>query len=202
MKTLLIRMIGGIIPMAFEKGLARSEKAYEQLTKVSTLFADIVKIEFITTWQWWFGLALFIIPWLVWFKYRKKDSAGRLLLAGLLTIILSLTIDLAALSLGLWSYPMIIIPLAPFLFLPYHFSLAPVGVMFALQIKPKMNNLLKGIIFSAIAAFGGMNFFNAIDFYNPKDWSTLYDFCIFLTLYYTAYWITNLESFYRLDNDS
>ncbi|RBP88729.1 hypothetical protein DFO70_11353 [Cytobacillus firmus] len=185
--------------MAFEEGLAKSEKAYQQFTEISAAFADILKNDFITTWQWWFGLALFIIPWLVWFKYRKKDSTGRLLLAGLLSIILSLTIDLAALSLGLWSYPMIIIPLAPFLFLPYHFSLAPVGIMFALQIKPQMNSLLKGILFSAIAAFGGMNFFNAIDFYNPKSWSTLYDFVIFLTLYYAGYWITKMESLQGLD---
>lgn len=185
--------------MAFEEGLAKSEKAYEQFTEISAAFADIVKNDFITTWQWWVGLALFIIPWLVWIKYRKKDSTGRLLLAGLLIIILSLTIDLAALSLGLWSYPLIIIPLAPFLFLPYHFSLAPVGIMFALQIKPQMNSLLKGILFSAISAFGGMNFFNAIDFYNPKSWSTLYDFVIFLTLYYAGYWITRMESLHRLD---
>lgn len=186
--------------MAFDKGLAKSEKAYNQLSEVSRIFADTVKNEFLTTWQWWFGLVLFIIPWLLWVKYRRKDSTGRLLLAGLLTLLLSLTIDLAALSLGLWSYPMVIIPLAPFLFLPYHFSLAPVAVMFALQIKPKMNPLLKGIIFAAIAAFGGMNFFNAIDFYNPKDWSTLYDFIIFLTLYFSAYGVTKIESFSKLDN--
>ncbi len=73
--------------------------------------------------------------------------------------------------------------------------------MFALQIKPKMNPLLKGALFSALAAFGGMNFFNAIDFYNPKNWSTLYDFIIFLTLYYTAYWLTKMESYNTLDNE-
>lgn len=185
--------------LALEKGLAQSEKAYNQLTEISSLFAKIVKEEFLSTWQWWFGLALFIVPWIVWFRLRKKDSTGRLLLGGLLTIILSLTIDLAALSLGLWSYPMVIIPLAPFLFLPYHFSLAPVVVMLALQIKPKMNTLLKGVIFSSIMAFGGMNFFNAIDFYNPKNWSTVYDFIIFLTLYYAAYSLTKIESYNKLD---
>ncbi len=185
--------------MAFEKGLAQSEKAYNQFTEISSLLANTVTEEFLSTWQWWFGLALFIVPWIVWFRLRKKDSAGRLLLGGLLTIILSLTIDLAALSLGLWSYPMVIIPLSPFLFLPYHFTLAPVGVMFALQIKPKMNTLLKGILFSSIAAFGGMNFFSAIDFYNPKNWSTLYDFIIFLTLYYAAYSVTKIESYTKLD---
>lgn len=185
--------------LAFEKGLAQSEKAYNQLTEISSLFAKIVKEEFLTTWQWWFGIALFIVPWIVWFRLRKKDSTGRLLLGGLMTIILSLTIDLAALSLGLWSYPMVIIPLAPFLFLPYHFSLAPVAIMLALQIKPKMNTLLKGVIFSSIMAFGGMNFFNAIDFYNPKNWSTVYDFIIFLTLYYAAYSLTKIESHNKLD---
>ncbi|WP_285289048.1 CBO0543 family protein [Bacillus sp. ISL-47] len=116
-----------------------------------------------------------------------------------MTIILSLTIDLAALSMGMWCYPVVMVPLALFLFLPYHFSLAPVGVMFALQLLPKMNSLLKGVIFSAIAAFGGMNFFNAIDFYNPKKWSTLYDFIIFFLLYLLAYMITKMESFHKLD---
>lgn len=187
--------------LAYEKGIAQSEKAYNQLTEISSLFAKTVTEEFLLTWQWWFGIALFIVPWIVWFRFRKKDSTGRLLLGGILTILLSLTVDLAALSLGLWSYPMIIIPLAPFLFLPYHFSLAPVAVMLALQIKPKMNPLLKGILFSAIAAFGGMNFFNAIDFYNPKNWSTLYDFIIFLTFYYAAYSVTKIESYAKLDKD-
>ncbi|MDQ6598213.1 hypothetical protein E2K98_19460 [Bacillus salipaludis] len=185
--------------MAFKEGLAQSEKAYNQFTEVSSLFAKTVREDFLSTWQWWFGLALFIVPWIVWIIFRKKESTGRLLLGGLLTIILSLTIDLAALSLGLWSYPMVIIPLAPFLFLPYHFSLAPVAVMLALQIKPKMNTLLKGVIFSAIAAFGGMNFFKAIGFYNAKNWSTLYDFIIFFTLYYVAYAVTTVESYSKLD---
>ncbi|MGV2942549.1 CBO0543 family protein [Mesobacillus sp. LC4] len=186
--------------MSFNQGLTHSENAYNQFTDTSSLFSKIVMEDFLFTWQWWFGIALFVIPWITWFVLRNKESTGRLLLGGLLTIILSLTIDLIALSSGLWSYPMVIVPLAPFLFLPYHFSLAPVGIMFALQIKPKMNPFLKGVIFSAIAAFLGMNFFDLIDFYNPKSWSTLYDFCIFLLLYYAAYFIVKLESFKRINN--
>lgn len=58
--------------MAFEEGLARSEKAYNQFTEVSSLFAKIVKEDFLSTWQWWFGLALFIVPWIVWIIFRKK----------------------------------------------------------------------------------------------------------------------------------
>lgn len=188
-------VLGVVIRMAFENGLALSEKAYHQLTEVSSLFVKAVKEDFLSTWQWWFGLALFIIPWIVWFIFKDKERTARLLLGGLLTVILSLTIDLAALSLGLWSYPMTIIPLAPFLFLPYHFSLAPVGVMFALQLFPKMNIFLKGVLFAIIAAFGAMKFFAAIDFYDPKHWSSFYDFIIFLALYYLAYWISKVKGF-------
>jgi hypothetical protein len=180
--------------MAFKEGLKQAEKAYNQFAEVDTLFAKTVTEYFLFTWQWWFGLTLFIVPWIIWFIFRDRERTGQLLLGGLLTIILALTIDLSALSLDLWSYPMIMVPVSPFVFLPYHFSLAPVGIMFVLQIKPKMNSLLKGVIFSAIAAFGGMNFFDAIGFYNPKNWSTLYDFLIFLFLYYAAYLIAKVGS--------
>ncbi|MGD6845575.1 CBO0543 family protein [Bacillus infantis] len=187
--------------MCFKEGLTQSEKAYNQFTDTNSHFAEILLEDFLFTWQWWLGIGLFIIPWILWFFLRKRESTGRLLLGGLLTIILSLTIDLAALSTGLWSYPMVIIPLAPFLFLPYHFSLAPVGIMFTLQIKPNMNSFLKGVIFSALAAFAGMNLFNAIDFYNPKNWSTLYDFFIFLFLYYAAHSIIKLDSFEKIKKE-
>ncbi|WP_079508892.1 CBO0543 family protein [Mesobacillus jeotgali] len=186
--------------MSIHSGTAQTEKVYNQLTDISSVLAKIVKEEFLFTWQWWFGIALFVLPWIIWFIFRNKESTGRLLLGGLLTIILSLTIDLAALTTGHWSYPFVIIPLAPFLFLPYHFSLAPVGIMFILQFKPEANPLLKGVLFSAISAFVGMNFFKAIHFYNPKNWSSFNDFFIFLFLYYSAYTIVKMESFKSLKN--
>ncbi|PWW32099.1 hypothetical protein DFO73_101362 [Cytobacillus oceanisediminis] len=184
--------------MSFEEGIQQSEKAYQKFVEVSSMFSDTVNHAFIFTWQWWLGVTLFIIPWVLWFTLRKKESTGRLLLGGFITIILSITIDLVALSLGLWSYPMVITTISPLLFLPYHFSLAPVAIMFTLQIKPGTNPLIKGIVFSAIAAFVGMNIFDLIDFYNPKGWSTFYDFFIFLTLYYVAYMVSNLNSFESL----
>lgn len=186
--------------MTFKDGIKQIEKANEQLVDVENGVSEIIINVFMFTWQWWLGIGLFIIPWIVWFLLRNKQSTGRLLIGGFITIILSLMIDLVALSSGLWSYPMVFSPIGPLLFLPYHFSLAPVAIMFTLQIRPKANPLLKGAIFAAIGAFIGMNFFELIDFYNPKGWSTIYDFFIYLFLFLIAYWFSNIDSFKRISD--
>lgn len=188
---------GGII-VTVNEGLQQTENAYNQLVEVNRLMVDAVFNAFLFSWQWWLGIGLFIIPWLIWFLFRNKKSTGRLLIGRFITIILSLLIDLIALSYGLWSYPMKFSPISPLLFLPYHLAMAPVAVMFVLQIKPNWNPLLKGSIFAAIAAFGGMNLFNAIDFYNPKGWSTFYDFFIYLFLIMIAYLFYNMDSYKKI----
>lgn len=68
--------------MSFKEGITHSENAYNQLTDTSSLFTKIVRDDFLFTWQWWFGIALFIVPWIIWFILRNKESTGRLLLGG------------------------------------------------------------------------------------------------------------------------
>lgn len=182
----------GMRRMAFTEGIKQVKEGIQLNIEGSKLMSDAVVNHFLFTWQWWFGIALFIVPWIIWLLYRKKDSTGRLLLGGLITIILSLIIDLIAVTLGLWSYPMKFSPIAPLLLLPYHFSLAPVAIMFTIQIKPKANSLIKGAIFSAFSAFVAMKFFVMIHFYDPKNWLSIYDFCIYLFLFYVAYWFSKI----------
>jgi hypothetical protein len=184
--------------MTFDEGINQSEKGLQKIIEGSNLLSETVVNAFLFTWQWWLGIGFFILPWVLWVIIRKKESTGRLLIAGFVTIILSLMIDLTASTLGLWSYPMKFSPVAPQLLLPYHFSLVPVAIMVVLQIKPKANPVLKGAIFAALAAFGGMNFVKMIHFYNPKGWSSVYDFFIFLSIFLVAYWISNLDSFKKL----
>ncbi|MGP4066557.1 CBO0543 family protein [Oceanobacillus sp. M65] len=180
--------------MTVEQGLKQTDRAYDQLVEVNQMMTDAIFNAFLFTWQWWLGIGLFIFPWFIWILFRDKKNTGRLLLAGFITIILSLLIDLIAMSYGLWSYPMKFLPISPVLFLPYHLSLAPVAVMFVLQVGPRVSLFIKGIIFAGIAAFGGMNLFDAIGFYNPRGWPTMYDFFIFLFIYIIA------SLFYKIDN--
>ncbi|API91379.1 MULTISPECIES: CBO0543 family protein [unclassified Virgibacillus] len=184
--------------MTVREGLEQTERASLKLIEVNQMITDALLHAFLFTWQWWLGVILFIVPWALWILFRKKSSTGRLLGCAFLTIALSLLIDLISLSYGLWSYPMKFSPISPILFLPYHLALAPVAIMFVLQIKPRANPVLKGSIFAAIAAFGGMNVFNALDFYNPKDWSTFYDFFIFLFLFFSSYWLFHMHGYEKI----
>lgn len=184
--------------MSFDEAIKETDRAIQRIIEENDLISDIVINAFMFTWKWWFGIGLFILPWILWLLFRKKESTGRLLIGGFVTIILSLVIDLIAITTGLWSYPVKFLPISPILFLPYHFSLVPVAIMFGLQIFPKANPLIKGVIYASIAAFVGMNFFDWIDFYNPKGWSKFYDFLIFLCLYMIAYWFSTLDSFKKI----
>ncbi|PWU69231.1 CBO0543 family protein [Gracilibacillus dipsosauri] len=188
--------------MTVIEGLEQSERAYDQLVEVNQLLTDAVLNAFLFSWQWWLGIILFILPWVLWILYRDKKNTGRLLLGGFITIILALSIDLIAISYGLWSYPMKFVPISPLLFLPYHFALAPVGVMFALQIKPNSHPIVKGVIFAAVGAFVGMNLFDALDFYNPKGWPTFYDFFIFLFLFLVAHLFSKIDSYHEKSDRS
>ncbi|MFE8697924.1 CBO0543 family protein [Cytobacillus sp. FJAT-53684] len=188
--------------MSIEEGIKQSKEAYDLLTEVNSLLSDAVVNAYIFTWRWWLGVSLFIIPWILWLIFRKRDIQGRLFMAGIVSILLSIIIDLVALSKGLWSYPVSITTIAPLLFLPYHFSLTPVVIMFFLQIKPRVNPIIKGIVFAALAAFGGMKFFEMIDLYESKGWSTFYDFFIFLTIYFVAYLSSSIGGYRELSDDS
>lgn len=187
--------------MTVEEGIKQTENAYQLIKEGHTMMSDAVVNAFLFTWQWWLGIGLIILPWIFWLMFRKRESTGRLLFAGVITMMLSITIDLIASSLGLWTYPVKFSPIASQLFLPYHFSLAPVAIMFFLQIKPNANPFIKSIIFSALAAFIGMNAFDMLGFYNPKGWSTFYDFFIYLFLFFIAYWFSRMDSFKKLNED-
>ncbi|MBS4173372.1 CBO0543 family protein [Bacillus sp. FJAT-49736] len=186
--------------MNFNEGIKQSEKGFQQILEGDKLLSKAVVNDFLYTWQWWLGIALFILPWVIWIIFRKKESTGRLLIGGFITIILSLIIDLITNSLGIWAYPMKFLPVGTILLLPYHFSLTPVAIMLTLQIKPNANPFIKGAILSAITAFGFMKIFVMLKFYDPKGWPSFYDFLIFLCLYLAAYWCSNELSFNNISN--
>jgi hypothetical protein len=184
--------------MTFEEGIKQVNKGYEKIVEANSLMTDAIMNAFIFTWQWWLGVGLFIITWVLWFMFNKKESSHRLLYAGFVTIIVALIIDIIALSLGKWAYPVKLVPFAPVLFLPYHFSLVPVSIMFMIQIKPSANPFVKAVIFAGVGAFIGMRIFVLIDFYDPKGWPSTYDFFILLFIYLVAHWFSMRNSFDKI----
>lgn len=151
-------------------------------------------------WRWWFGVALTIIPWILWIIFRKKESTNRLLFIGFFVILISSWLDIMGILFGLWSYYYKVAPFSP-AFIPWDFTLLPVGIMFLLQIKPKISPILKAIAFSVLSSFIAEPFFVWIGIYNPKNWKYIYSFPIILAIYLICDWLSKRPHFEKLQSD-
>jgi len=150
-------------------------------------------------WHWWVSLGLAIIPWLIWIKFRKKDSTSRLLYAGFVIIMLSYSLDVIGMALGLWGYNSKLFPTIP-PFVPWDFSLIPVFNIFAYQIKPQLNPIIKAIIVSTFEAFAGEPILAWTQLYNPKHWEFYYSFPIFAIIYLIGNFVVGRDTFKKLTN--
>ncbi|EIJ78588.1 hypothetical protein PB1_13559 [Bacillus methanolicus PB1] len=73
------------------------------------------------SWQWWLCIALTIIPWILWWKFRKKESTNRLILGAFYIMTISLILDSFGTELGFWDYRYEPVPFLPS-FLPWDLS--------------------------------------------------------------------------------
>jgi hypothetical protein len=184
-------MRGVFMSMEHIKGM---EDAYSLISQANIHMISLwLKYTFLS-WQWWFGICLSIIPWVVWIKFRKKDSTNRLLLAGLFVILISSWLDVIGILFGLWSYYYNVVPFSP-PFIPWDFTLLPVAVMTSLQITFKISPFIRAIVFSAVSSFIMEPLFVSLGFYNPKHWRYIYSFPIFILIYLVSVWISKRQNF-------
>jgi hypothetical protein len=64
-------------------------------------------------WDWWVSLGLAIIPWVIWWKLRNKDTTARFMFANFFVIIICSWLDFIGVVLGLWYYTGKVIPTIP-----------------------------------------------------------------------------------------
>ncbi|WHY02544.1 CBO0543 family protein [Neobacillus sp. DY30] len=143
---------------------------------------------------WWFGVVLSIIPWLIWIKYRKKDSTDRILYAGFYVIIVSLCLDVVGDQFGFWHYRFNVMPVLPTYF-PWDITLMPISVMFILQIKPAFNPVIKAILFALFSAYIAEPFFHWMGVYVLTGWKYSYSFPIQIIIYLIAHYLSRRERF-------
>jgi hypothetical protein len=147
-------------------------------TRLSQIWVDHIVLSF----GWFISLFLTVVPWIVWFIFRNKDSQTRLLLGGLWAMLVSSWLDYIGVSLGLWRYYNKLVPLMPD-YIAWDFALMPVTIMFFLQIKPKASPIIKGLIFAAMTAFLAEPLFLWLGFYQYPGWNSVFSFPFFLVIY-------------------
>lgn len=147
---------------------------------------------------WWFGVALSIIPWILWFIYRKKGSTARLLYVGFYVMLIALILDVLGDQFAWWHYRFNVLPMMP-TYLPWDLTLMPVSVMFLLQAKPDANPYLKAIVFALLTAYIAEPFFEWIDLYETKNkWRYSYSVPIQFLIYVSAHYFSKQSSFEKI----
>ncbi|WP_226035192.1 CBO0543 family protein [Aquibacillus saliphilus] len=174
----------------FQNNIELNESVVETQQLKTSLWLDSV----LFTPQWWIGLCLSILPWIIWFLVSQKDSRNRLLYSGFIIIIIASFLDFLGVQFGLWLYNYEVFPWMP-AYLPWDSTLVPVIVISLIEYKPHFSPLLKALIFAFLSSFVGGNIFEYFDFYKRIHWETYYSFPIYFFIFLIGYW-TSLRDNY------
>lgn len=146
---------------------------------------------------WWMGVALTIIPWVVWYIYRRKHSIDRIMYVGFFVMTISLMLDIAGDQLGLWHYRYNVIPFLP-TYMPWDITLMPVGIMTLIQVKPNTNPWLKAVLFALVTSYLAEPFFQWLKVYQIIHWRYSYSVPIQIAIYMAAHYISGRNKFSNL----
>ncbi|MGG3640954.1 CBO0543 family protein [Bacillus gobiensis] len=149
------------------------------------------------SWQWWFCVIFTIIPWVLWWKCRKKESANRLLYGAFFIMLISMFFDSFGAELGFWDYRYEPVPFLPS-FTPWDLSLLPVIFLVLVQIKPNISPILKAIFYSVLSSFIGEPFFEWLGFYKSINWTFLFSLPIHFLIFLIGYSLVTSKNFEEL----
>ena len=133
-------------------------------------------------WQWWFILATFVIPWIIFYYIGDRKQLPKLLLYGTLLMLLIITLDLSGFEFGLWYYPFKLLPLGP---LTAYIDVSPLPIIYMLEYQyfPQWQkfvtvSILTGFVFS----FCFEPILIALGLYIPVRWEHHYGLPIYIIM--------------------
>ena len=150
---------------------------------------------------WWMGICLSIIPWIIWFVIRKRDSTDRLLYTAFYIMAIAVISDILGDQLGLWHYRYHVIPVLPTYF-PWDITLMPLTVIILLQVKPHVNPWFKAIFFALLASYVGEPIFDWLGVYEPINWRYSYSVPIQIIIYMSAHYLSRRNHFAQLSDET
>lgn len=146
------------------------------------------------TWQWWLGVIISIVPWILWIFIRDKKSTNRMLYIGFFAIIFAFIVNTIGISFSLWFYEYEVFPIIH-IFFPWDFTLIPVSIMTLLQIKPNSYVFIKTLFFATFSAFIAEPFFHWIKHFHLVNWRYTYSFILYIILYLICNFLSKRRNF-------
>ncbi|TMU87077.1 hypothetical protein FGG79_02760 [Bacillus sp. BHET2] len=155
---------------------------------------DLWREDVLFTWHWWLGVLLTVIPWIIWTKYRPKESTHRLLYVSFFVIFISIWLDSIGVQLGLWHYNYEVLPFSPS-YKPWDITLIPILTIVFIQIRPAASFLKKGILFGLSISFIAepVSVWSGLVVYT--GWKYIYSFPIYTAIYFVSHYLSTRNHF-------
>jgi hypothetical protein len=139
--------------------------------------------------QWWLTLCLVIIFVWTWWKLVDYNRIIEILLYGCLVSLFASFLDVVGVSMVLWGYPNMLIPLVPpMIFID--FILLPIPFMFVYQyFESSKPFVIAIIVLSALFAFVIEPLLVWFKIYSIHNWRYIYSFPIYIIMSLSMKWI-------------
>lgn len=147
----------------------------------------------IFTWTWWFMLGVFVIPWCILIRLIDRKRALSIWFFGLMVLILSSFLDDLGAEIGIWTYPVKLVPYSLIAF-PFDFSIIPVAQMLIYQYFTTWKSFSLALVLQvAIFAFIGEPFSVWAGAVSYFGWTYCYSFVFYIvtgafTRAFVNYW--------------
>jgi hypothetical protein len=144
------------------------------------------------SWRWWVLVMLLIFPWVIWAKLVDKKQLHELTLFGMIVMVYSITLDELGFMLGLWNYPLDVIPVFPRL-TSIDYTVVPIIFMLIYQCFPTWKSFFWALVtVAAVFAFVVEPIIVYLRFYIIIKWLYLYSFIIYIVMGLISKWMTRL----------
>ncbi|MDR4947090.1 CBO0543 family protein [Neobacillus cucumis] len=167
--------------------------SYGEIQKIENKLADM-KNEYwlhhdLFTFQWWLLLIIFILPWIVWWRYVDKNRLKEIVLFGCLLMHLVGLLDDIGVTAHLWSYPYKLVQAIPRL-APIDYGILIVAHMTVYQFFGKWKSfIIVNLVMATIFTFIFEPFTVWIDIYKLDNWKYIYSLPIYVAKAVFVKWL-------------
>lgn len=132
------------------------------------------------TFQWWLLLIIFILPWILWWRYVDKNRLKDIVLFGSLLMLLVGLLDDIGVNAQLWSYPYKLIQAIPRL-AAIDYGILIVAHMTVYQFYTKWKSfIIVNLVMAAIFTFIFEPLTVWLNIYKLDNWKYIYSLPIYV----------------------
>ncbi|WHY94550.1 CBO0543 family protein [Neobacillus cucumis] len=141
------------------------------------------------TFQWWLLLIIFILPWILWWRYVDKYRLKDILLFGSLLMLLVGLLDDIGLNAQLWSYPYKLLQVIPRLVAIDH-GILIVAHMTVYQFFTKWKSfIIVNLVMATIFTFIFEPLTVWLNIYKLDNWKYIYSFPLYIAKAVFVKWL-------------